>query len=428
MDFDHMNRRLIPILILVCALTACARKTPAPVQMPAQSSFADFDARNPMVHQIGRTLVGTDGKPLRLRGVNLGGWLLWEGGDFGKAILLSESTLFDRLAQVVGNQGAQDFRNQIYANFITAADFQRIAQLGFNSVRLPINANILEDDARPYVYKQSGWDLIDHALSWGEQFGVYVIIDLHAVPGGQSRLSPSDPGRPEEIIWKSEAHKQRTIALWQAIASRYKDRQIVAGYDLINEPLPPKGSDLFDLEQRLVAAIRQVDRQHLVIIEGDKFSSDFSMFATPLSGNQMYGFHMYNWFGDDRKNKIAGFKQLSLEQNVPLWAGEFGENTVEMIASTVAMYNDPANEILGGWSFWTWKKVPTRWPTLLAITPPAGWQPLLDWLNKPNKNVPDRAQSISGLNEFVRAARLENTTLDQAMLDALRNTSPSSVR
>ena len=421
-----MKTRLLLALFsvnLLLAVVSCRGKatnasTPLPTS-PAQTAYADFYPLNPMIHQIGRTIVGLDGKPLKLHGVNLGGWLLWEGGDFGKAIMLSESTLMDRIAQMVGNSAAEDFRNQIYANFVTDADFQRIAQLGFNSVRLPINAKLLEDDNHPYVYKQTGWDLIDRAVNWGEQYGVFVILDLHSVPGGQSRLSPSDPERPEEIIWKSDEHKQRTIALWQAIANRYKDRKSVAGYDLINEPLPPKGTDLLDLEQRIVAAIRKVDRNHMVIVEGDRFSSDFSMVSKPLSGNQAYGFHMYNWFGDDRKKKLAGFKELSIAQNVPLWAGEFGENTYEMIATTVAMYDDPANQVNGGWSFWTWKKVSSRWPTLIPITPPDGWQVLLDWLNSPNKTLPDRAKTIATLNAFVQASRLENTHIDPHMLDAL---------
>ena len=415
-------RRILGAIFLMLTLIGCTRKIPTPSLGSSQSTFADYYPHNPMVHQVGKTLVGIDGNPLRLRGVNLGGWLLWEGGNFGKAILLPESVMLYRLAQIVGNQAAQNFRNQIHANYVTETDFQRIAELGFNSVRLPINANLLEDDARPYVYKQSGWNLIERALNWGEKYNVYILIDLHAVPGGQSRLSPSDPGPVNEIIWQSNEHRQRTIAMWQAIANRYKDRKIIAGYDLINEPLPPKPSALFELEQDLVAAIRQVDRQHLIIIEGDKFSSDFSMFAKPLSGNQMYGFHMYNWFGDDRKKKIAGLNQLALAQNVPLWAGEFGENTYDMIASTVEMYDDPQNHITGGWSFWNWKKVSTRWPTLMNITPPDGWQTLLDWLSSPKKDMPDRETTLTLLNQFAQATRLENNVLDQQMLNALKLT------
>jgi hypothetical protein len=128
---------------------------------------------------------------------------------------------------------------------------------------------------------------------------------------------------------------------------------------------------------------------------------------------------MYNWFGDDRRKRLAGFNQLALAQNVPLWAGEFGENTHDMIASTVAMYDDSANQVTGGWSFWTWKKVPSRWPTLVTITPPDGWQTLLDWLNSPTKNLPDRAGVLAALNRFVHATRLENATIDHKMLNSL---------
>ncbi len=128
---------------------------------------------------------------------------------------------------------------------------------------------------------------------------------------------------------------------------------------------------------------------------------------------------MYNWFGHDRPKKLAGFKALSLQQNVPLWAGEFGENSYDMIATTVVMYDDPANEVNGGWSFWTWKKVSSRWPMLIPIQPPEGWQSLLEWLNSPNKNVPDRAKTLAMLNAYVQAARLENTRIDPRMLGAL---------
>ncbi len=417
------NLSSAPVLVMLAAaftLLACAggaaTAKPLPTA-PAQSTYADYYPHNPMVHQVGKTIVGLDGKPLKLRGVSLGGWLLWEGWEFGKGLLLSESTIMDRLTQLVGPADAVSFQNQIYANYITAADIQRIEQLGFNSVRIPINAKILEDDDHPYVYKQSGWDILDNVLQWCEQYNVYAVLDLHAVPGGQSRLSPSDPS--DQLVWKSEEDKKRTVAMWQAMASRYKDRKIVVGYDLINEPLPPTGQDLADLEQRIVGAIRQVDPYHMVIVEGGKFSSDFTMFSAPLSGNQAYGFHMYNWFGDDRKKKLEYFKSVTDSQNVPLWVGEFGENTYDMIGSTVKMYEDPANEVNGGWCFWTWKKTSGRFPALDAIETPASWQVVMDWLNSPSKTKPTRQLALTGMNDFVQAVRLENTHLDQKMYRAL---------
>ncbi len=417
------NSLIAPVLVTLAVtstLLACAggaaTARPQPTA-PAQSTYADYYPQNPMAHQIGKTIVGLDGKPLKLRGVNLGGWLLWEGWEFGKGLLLSESTMLDRLQTLVGAADANAFRDQVYANYITEADIARIAQLGFNSVRVPINAKILEDDAQPYVYKQSGWDILDHVLAWCEKYNVYAVLDLHAVPGGQSRLSPSDPS--DQLIWKSAEDKNRTVAMWQAIASRYKDRRIIAGYDLINEPLPPAGQDLADLETRIVAAIRQVDRYHMVIVEGGKFSSDFSMFPAPLSGNQAYGFHMYTWFGDNRKKSLTYLKTVSDQQNVPLWAGEFGENTYDMIGTTVQLYEDPANAVNGGWSFWTWKKAPGRYPALVAITLPDDWKKVMDWVNSPSKNQPDHAFVLAAMNQFIQAVRLENTRIDPQMLAAL---------
>ena len=425
MTMRRKNFSIPPVLITLAAtftLLACAggaaTAKPQPTA-PAQSTYADYDPYNPMVHQVGKTIVGLDGKPLKLRGVNLGGWLLWEGWEFGKGLLVPETTIFDRLKTLVGPAAAEDFRNQVYANYITEADIARIAQLGFNSVRVPINAKILEDDAQPYVYKQSGWDILDHVLQWCEKYNVYAVLDLHAVPGGQSRLTPSDPGAPAQLIWKSDENKNRTVAMWRAIASRYKDRKIIAGYDLINEPLPPTGQDLADLETRIVAAIRQVDPYHMVIIEGGKFSSDFSMFPAPLSGNQAYGFHMYTWFGDNRKKMLAYLKTVSDQQNVPLWAGEFGENTYDMIGTTVQMYEDPANEVNGGWSFWTWKKVPGWHPALMAIQITQNWTNVMNWIASPSSNKPDPAVVAAGMNEFIQSIQLKNNHLDQRMYDAL---------
>jgi len=425
------SRRLLCLaLLLAAAGLACGRSSapqpPAGTPRP-QSSFEDYSPDEPFVHQAGKILVGPDGSPLKLRGVNLGGWLLWEGWEYGPGgLLVSESVLLDRLTQLVGAQKAQAFQQQVYDNYITEADIRQIAELGFNSVRIPINAKILEDENHPYVYLDSGWQILDRVLGWCEAHHVYAVLDMHAVPGGQSRLTPSDPAAPAQLIWRSPENQDRTVALWKAIAARYRDRQIVAGYDLINEPLPPKGEDLLSLEQRIVAAIREVDRNHLVIVEGGRFSSDFSMFTGPISGNEAYGFHIYTWFGDNRSKVFAGLRNLTDQQDIPLWAGEFGENDYEMIATTVQMFEDPAHEINGGWSFWTWKKVPGRHPALVAIDPPGDWTAVMAWISDPKHSPqPSADQAWTGMQDFIQAVRLENTHMDPQMLQALTAGLPS---
>jgi len=94
------------------------------------------------------------------------------------------------------------------------------------------------------------------------------------------------------------------------------------------------------------------------------------MFAGPVSGNQMYGFHMYMWFGDTRAQVFTYLRAVTQSHRVHLWTGELGENDPTMIASTVRMYGDPLNRIDAGWSYWTWKKVLVRNPALVEIHPP----------------------------------------------------------
>jgi endoglucanase len=403
--------------ILVMILVSLGCKSSA---APPQTTYADYYPNNPMVHQVGRTIVDPGGKPLRLRGVNLGGWLHWEGWDFSRGFDFSENKIDLGLTSLLGPQAVADFHQQVYQTFITEADIQRISQLGFNSVRLPINYQILEDDNHPYTYKDSGWQLIDKALTWGEKYNVYVILDLHAVQGGQSGFPPSNPNPGAPLLWKSTDDQNRMIALWSAIAGRYKDRKIVAGYDLINEPLAPSGAALVNLYEALITAIRAVDPYHMLILEGSSFSSDFSMFSGPLSQNEMYGFHMYSWFGDNRQKKLDDLKKVSLADNVPLWAGEFGDNTYDIIASTVALYEDPGNLVTGGWSFWTWKKVPYKYPALIAITVPPNWQAIINWVNSPSKYPqPSALKASSGIQEFLQSVQLQNTTMDPKMAAAL---------
>jgi hypothetical protein len=410
---EYFLMLILPILIFVLACGTSATLIPL---TPYADSFPD----NPMVHQKGTAIVDGKGELLRLRGVNLGGWLHWEGWDFSRGADISENKIDKGLAGLVGQEAVDDFHARMQAAFITGEDFRAIASYGFNSIRLPINYTILEDDAHPYIYKDGGWALIDRALGWCEQYGLYAVLDLHAAPGGQSGLAPSNPDPGEPKLWRSEENVKRTVALWKAIAARYKDRTIVAGYDLLNEPLPPKENQLLGLYQLLVPAIRTVDRYHMLIIEGTSFSGKFSMFSGPLSQNQAYGFHMYSWMGDNRQKKLDEYREISRAQGVPLWAGEFGDNTYEMIASTLAMYEDPANAVAGGWSFWTWKKVSGKWPAMVGITVPARWQAIFDWINDPKKNPePSAADARRGMDEFIEAVRYENTRVDPLMLEAL---------
>jgi len=263
-----------------------------------------------------------------------------------------------------------------------------------------------------------GWKLLDRMLGWCEKHEVYVILDLHAVPGGQSKLGMADPGDARHLVWVSEENQAKTVAIWKSIAVRYRNRKIIAGYDLINEPAPPTGKDLVRLYQRIIRAIRTEDPDHLIFLEGDKFASDFSMFDKPLCANQAYSFHMYTWFGDDRKKKMAAFQALAQKQNTPLWVGEFGENSYEMIRSTVEMY-DRCPEI-NGWAFWTWKKAPTMFPGLVTIKVPKDWQTVIAWIGSLfGGQRPDPATVRTGIKDFIEAVKVKNCDYDVRIENSL---------
>jgi endoglucanase len=116
-----------------------------------------------MVHTSGTQIVSPDGRPFKLRGFNLGGWLIWEGWIFGKGFI-SETTILNKLTGLVGSTNTKKFRNQIYNQFISQKDLQEIAKDGFNAVRIPINHRLIEDDNAPFVYLNSGWDILDRII------------------------------------------------------------------------------------------------------------------------------------------------------------------------------------------------------------------------------------------------------------------------
>ena len=125
-----------------------------------------------------------------------------------------------------------------------------------------------------------GWVYLDRLLEWCTRHDVYVVLDLHSAPGGQSDIFVADPD--EKKLWQSEENEERTVALWRAIAARYKDEKIVAGYDLLNEPGFPNPAELIELYLRIITAIREVDPYHMVIIEGNNLTTDFSYVSPTL--------------------------------------------------------------------------------------------------------------------------------------------------
>lgn len=152
---------------------------------------------NPMIHAEGTRLVDGSGEPIKLRGVLLEGWLMWNGTLWG-AGLTSETKIHDRIEGLVGAEEAARFETAVYDTFISERDIEMIAELGLNVVRVPINHTVLESGGK-VDSSAPGWFYLDRLLDWCENHQVYVVLDLHSLPGGQSSIFVADPD--DKHVW-----------------------------------------------------------------------------------------------------------------------------------------------------------------------------------------------------------------------------------
>ena len=144
----------------------------------------------------------------------------------------------------------------------SAIDFQRVKDMGMNSVRFYLNYKWFESDRNPYEYKESGWRWLDKNIAWAKRNDISLVLNMHVPQGGYQSLGNGD------ALWTKPENQNRLAALWKTIANRYKNETTIAGYGLVNEPIP-RGSvkDWQTLAQKLANNIRQVDKNHLLFVE-----------------------------------------------------------------------------------------------------------------------------------------------------------------
>jgi endoglucanase len=177
------------------------------------------------------------------------------------------------------------------------ADFARIAEMGFNSIRFSLSYLMFELDEAPGVYLEDGFTWLDGQIELARQSKLYLILDMHAPQGG------FQPDAAERPLFKDQAIRDRFVALWKEIARRYKDEPVIAGYDLLNEPVPYDSKEEWQtLAQITIDAIRTVDSNHLIIIEsimnlhnnpgGAAFPGAAQFLVN--DSNILYDFHFYH--------------------------------------------------------------------------------------------------------------------------------------
>ncbi len=282
----------------------------------------------PFYRCSGTDILGPDGQPFLVRGNALSHWLNPEAyalklNAVHSRHIGSASSIKTRIREIVGDANAAAFWNTYTANFVTAQDIADMAAEGFNTIRVPLNYRLLSPEDTPGVYSQAGFQQLDTLIQWCKSAGLSVLLDLHACPGGQSHDGYADP---EQTYWAWDAgisnwleygvaclwatnadytartgrtpefNQQRTVDLWREIANRYKNEPAILGYELMNEPFLPYGIHwpvLRDLLVRITTAVRAVDTNHIVFVEGNYFAGTFEGLVPPWDPQTVLCFHKY---------------------------------------------------------------------------------------------------------------------------------------
>jgi len=386
----------------------------------------------------GTRIADGQGREVLLRGMGLGGWMLQEGYMLGIKKEGTQHSIKARLTDLVGREHTEEFYRLWRQNHMTRADVDVLAKAGFTSIRLPMHYNLftLPIEEEPVkgrdTWLTAGFEMTDNLLAWCRANRMYLILDLHAAPGGQGKdanISDYDPAKPS--LWESEENRRKTVALWRKLAERYANEPWIGGYDILNEPnWTFEGKDkngredmsnqpVWDLYKAITQAIREVDTKHIIIVEGNGWGNNYNGFPEPWDRNLVMSFHKY--WNPNTEKEISRFLELREKYRVPIWLGESGENTNEWFRECVALVEKHGI----GWAWWPYKKLANP-RCIQTVTPPDDFKRIVDYWNGEGDR-PSAEAARRGLVELVENLKLDRCRFNADVAQALIPAGPSAV-
>lgn len=318
-------------------------------------------------------IVDEQGRPIILKGINLGGWLMMEGYILGGRNI-PEKDFKKEFQRVLGREALKDFTQAFRNTFIREYDIKDIKQWGANCIRVPFNYRLIESEGLFYL---------DKIVQWCEKYKLYCIFDMHAAPGSQSQDWYSDSSGKAELF-TSNSNRERYLKLWHLIAERYKGSSAVCGYDLLNEPVIEidKEGILKELYEKAIGLIRSVDKNHIIFLEGNLWGQRLKFLAKPKDSNTAFSIHVYpplefthnfekDLYYPGKINKVMWNKNrfrtlarpyisLMNKIGVPIYIGEFGVNfrggsygELRWVEDVLELFK----EFKFSWTYWTYKAI-----------------------------------------------------------------------
>jgi aryl-phospho-beta-D-glucosidase BglC (GH1 family) len=372
----------------------------------------------------GTEILDPSGTPVLLRGINLGNWLVPEGYMFKFKTATSPRLVHEVIAELVGPDEAARFWTEYRDAYITADDIRFIKESGLNSVRVPFNYRLFTPEEFPGLWRGPGFEMLDRVIGWCRDAGLWVVLDMHCAPGGQTGDNIDDSwGYP--FLFESEESQRRFVEVWVEIARRYKDETILIGYDLMNEPI----ATYFDVDRlnplleplykRAVRAIREVDRNHLVFIGGAQWNGNFKVLGPPFDDRLVYTCHRY--WSDTTQAAIQDFIDFRDKHSVPMWLGESGENTDAWISAFRRRFEEQKM----GWCFWPYKKMDAT-SCMVTFDRPEGYEAVVAYADGDRSSFearrkarPDVVTVRRALAGFLKACRFDRNRVNDGYMKAL---------
>lgn len=391
-------------------------------------AWAGRKQKNAFVRVEGKNLVRPDGTQLFIRGTNLGNWLNPEGYMFGFKRTNSAWMIDLMVREAVGPDFAADFWRDFKDNYVTADDIRFIASQGANTVRLPFNYKLFTDeDYMGLTAAQDGFARVDSVVKWCRDNGLYLILDMHDCPGGQTGDNIDD-GYGYPWLLESEQSQRLFCDVWRRIAERYRNETVILGYELMNEPVAhyfdnkaELNAKLEPLYRRATAAIREVDRNHVILLGGAQWNSAFDMFTDwTFDNNLMYTCHRYG--GPATREAIQSFIDFRDKTGLPMYMGEIGHNTDEWQADFVSVMEN-ANI---GYTFWPYKKVDGS--CMNAVVRPEEWDSVIVRFAEADRSTfedirrarPDQEKAKKLLREFIENIRFVNCKPQESYIASMK--------
>ena len=383
----------------------------------------------------GTRFVNEDGQEIILHGYGVANWENVEGFMIGSAPLpmnkfkfilfpgpgedhnperwTSRRFVSQQIRELCGQKYLDTFWDRWEENHLREEDIALMAEMGFNCVRVVLNANALLYEEPGLQWNEGGFGRLANVIDWCEKYHIYAILDMHGVVGGNNGATGDSLFCEYPSVFLDAESKDRQVALWEEIARRFGHRWIVAGYDLINEPVSsPIQHEYIPLLEayydECIEKMRKIDKKSIFFLEGAKYARDARIF------NRQYDPECHNWaisihlYGASPEIKDLYPWLLKQEElNVPLWLGECGAGAIND-----AVFYDICAHYGIAYTPWGWKTAkgdrPGHGPVNHPL--PKDWKKIQDFQMVGPR--PTDEESIKIMDEFIELTKLEHCAIN----------------